>query len=745
MCGAPETHPTSVAQAQTTEEPEAPPESPSPPSFDPSVARPSGVVAEARTHLRRGEHRAARELLSAALAGTEATDSDALHWLAAEAAHAGGDAAAGDAHYAQIVTDSPLSAWGRLRRAGRATPDEALVLLAGLDARPWGGRERARTLRARSLASLGRWDEAAPALRALVAEAPDRRGAALAAMPLAEHLAASESEEDRVEALRLYRRVATRGPRTRVGREAGERAEAVLATLPASRQAELRALPTSDRLAEARALASSQRHLEAARAYRRVRRALVGRGPEWCRAAMGEAQALLRRRERDDAAPLLVQVAERCPAERTAARFRAGRALHRMGEYEDAREQLEALQRDDPTHRLADDALFRIARTYESQGRADEQEAALEALPARYPEGDMRAEALFQLGQRKRNAGEHAAALPFFTRGAEIGETERLEGIDGRARYWLGRTFEDLGRRDEAIDTYRGLCRAHPLAYYAQLALGRLADLDPSTREVIEAEWRRPAEALRFPARPVNDEPSFHAAIALLRVGAFEEAEAELRSVGALGAGADEGVLWMVAGLYEAAGAHPRAARLVRRRLDTFRGFHPGGSGHGYWRLAYPRAFAPLVEESAREVSVEPALLRALAREESSFDPRARSWAQAYGLVQVILPTARRFGAELETPIDARTMLRPEVNLAVGARYLKFLGERFDDALVPAAYNAGHSAVSRWRRRARRQDVATFIESIPYDETRRYTRRVLQTWGVYAFLDEGRLVPFETP
>jgi soluble lytic murein transglycosylase len=59
---------------------------------------------------------------------------------------------------------------------------------------------------------------------------------------------------------------------------------------------------------------------------------------------------------------------------------------------------------------------------------------------------------------------------------------------------------------------------------------------------------------------------------------------------------------------------------------------------------------------------------------------------------------------------------------------------------VPAAYNAGQGALDRWLRERGELPLDEFVERIPYDETRRYTRRVLQTWGVYAWLDEGRLL-----
>ena len=300
-----------------------------------------------------------------------------------------------------------------------------------------------------------------------------------------------------------------------------------------------------------------------------------------------------------------------------------------------------------------------------------------------------------------------------------------------------------LGRRDEAVTAWAELATDWPLSYYAQQAWRRLERLDPQSAAQVRSRLSAAgdSEPLTFPWRAELDTPAFARTLELLTVGAIDRAREELGHAGFLGAGADPDARWLAAALYHRAGALPEAARLVRHQLSTFRRVPPVARGRALWRLAYPRAFAPLIEEHGLERGVPPSFVRAVAREESSFDPRAVSWAHAYGLVQIILPTARRYGADLGVPITAQTLRRPEVNLAVGTRLMASLRAKYaqQPGLVPAAYNAGGGAVDRWLRSNATGDFDEFVERIPYDETRRYTRRVLQTWGIYSWLDDARL------
>jgi len=144
------------------------------------------------------------------------------------------------------------------------------------------------------------------------------------------------------------------------------------------------------------------------------------------------------------------------------------------------------------------------------------------------------------------------------------------------------------------------------------------------------------------------------------------------------------------------------------------------------------------VATAAEESGIDPALLWAVMREESGFNVKVESWANAIGLMQLIMPTAKSMGKRLDIKVNKKALRTPETNIRLGAAYLAFLADKFDDhvALMIAGYNAGEGAVARWLDDNPDTELDEFVELIPYHQTRGYTKRVLATLATYKFLYE---------
>ena len=144
--------------------------------------------------------------------------------------------------------------------------------------------------------------------------------------------------------------------------------------------------------------------------------------------------------------------------------------------------------------------------------------------------------------------------------------------------------------------------------------------------------------------------------------------------------------------------------------------------------------------QSAALHGVDPTLLVSLMRQESRFDPQARSIVGAVGLLQVMPYTAEALAERAGVGhilgpdgLDEAALADPAVNTAIAARLNGDLLELFDRARAPviASYNAGEERVAIWWEAARdlRQDF--FVDSIPYSETRRFAREVLANYAAY--------------
>jgi soluble lytic murein transglycosylase len=642
------------------------------------------------------------------------------------------------------TTTHPLAAIAQLRLSEllrESDPKRALSLIETLLQDPrW--KTRLEPLRAVLLIRVGRTVEAESLLRELVAQAPANSPAAPAAVTLATLLSNRSDLASKKEALALYRRVYTRTPTSPTGEQARGLTRQLLASLPAAERT-ANALSFADAVTEAEAFLSS-------RAYDRAARAFIGlaarKDPEEvCVARLGQGRALMSMRKPGEAAGVLARVIEGCqsPEVRAGAHFQLGRAVVRQGDPTRAIGHYEAAAKLAPELRVADDALIAASQAYLDLGDATGAKRVLAQLLDHPNAPDTRANARFGLGWLERQGGNFVSALAQFSQLTAEGPNETSEDLFGRSAYWHARTLLDSGQREAASAEFMELFRSRPLTYYSQQAVARLQEIDPRAVDTLLEELRDtdPKVGLWMSIQPELRAAEFERAVELLRVGEPSRALDELTALGTFDKKASDALYLTGAALLQEFGAPAQATTFARRRVGAIMRTQPKGETRAMWRVVFPQAYSPLIDNVARNAGLPPAFVRAIAREESSFDPNAVSTAKAYGLIQVISSTAKAYARPLRLPHDPRSLKNPEVNLRIGTSFMRDLFERYDNnhALVPAAYNAGNGACDRWLRERPTLALDEWIELIPYFETRRYTRRVLQTYGVYNWLDEGKL------
>ena len=656
---------------------------------------PAGVSARlllARGALERGNARAALAHAGAAraLAGGARTRAQALVFLARAHERLGARDSARAAYVEAASVLAPISDWLMLRAA-------ALERDAGARAELY---DRLRTTAARAYAAYAE------------AQVLERTGRARAAIVLYEQARAP------VQALRL-RAATARGfaERERVRRElmaivransGTETARLAIEMLDAGRYR----LTANEEVAVAR---SAAEHGPLSRARAGLARAFAMRAPTWDeRLLLASVLAESGPAGQRQAERLLARIRKPSPYAGTAALERA-KLIRRRGRSRAARAALRGvarLYRNDTA--AAAGALLVLAEMATDERRDAAARDAYLALGRTYPTSEYAARA------------SYPAAILAFADGKYTTAAAELDSVVARypasaevpaASYWSGRARAALGDSAGARARWQPLLAGGPTSYYAVRAARRLGG----------PRWAPAASPDTF-ATVAGAEEALARADLLQRLGMAHEARLEMEALVASADSSAERML-AVADAFRARGRMRRAMELGRRAMAL------GATDARAWRLVYPIGEPDLVAE-ARRRGVDPALVAAVMRQESSFDSRATSSVGARGLMQVMPSVGAALArAERIAPWDPELLYEPDVNVRLGVLHLRsFTGHYAHPALALAAYNAGPSRVARWSARRGGKDPELFVERIRFAETRGYVCNVLTSRDVYAAL-----------
>ncbi len=367
------------------------------------------------------------------------------------------------------------------------------------------------------------------------------------------------------------------------------------------------------------------------------------------------------------------------------------------------------------------------------RGRSEWAEAlgtyrALSALGTAMRRGDKVVEAQWYIGWLEYRRGALGAARAAFERG--LAAAPPSDPQIPQLLYWMGRVESRLGAVEAARARAADLATRYPYTYYGYLARrAARTDADPGSTDP-----RRPSAdgAERLDAWDHGLPLRVEELLALgLRSEAREEYLASLRRTPPPPERVPD-----AAEALARLGADDAALRLLRRQFAP--AFDRGDPSlpPAIWRRAYPGHLLDPIRTAGRG-RIDPFLVAGLIREESVYDPKAVSPVGALGLMQVMPDTGRRVArAEGLTSFAVEQLFTPEVNLAVGVRYLADLLDRFagNEAYAVAAYNAGPEAVAKWIESGPPRPIEEFVEEIPFQETRWYVKRVLRSAWEYRAL-----------
>ncbi len=307
----------------------------------------------------------------------------------------------------------------------------------------------------------------------------------------------------------------------------------------------------------------------------------------------------------------------------------------------------------------------------------------------------------------------------------------------GRAGYWAARDTERAGRLAEARALYEGMLARYDANWYGYLSRQRLEQLTksgtpagnfPADSTVARAVANlKPVTAAQETAGEAEGRRALKAE-QLAAAGADDLAHAELDK--ALEAAPTSPRLNLAkAKLHRARTQNVEAFNVLRRSFPDYSQMKPEELTPDEWDVFYPLAFWDAIKQEAAARDLDPYTVAGLIRQESVFNPRAVSHADAYGLMQLLVPTARmmsrRSGADDAVTVE-RLLGDPRLNIRLGTAYMREQMDKYGRIeYVAAAYNAGPGRVVQWRASLPLQ-MDEWAEAIPFRETRGYVQGVVR-------------------
>ncbi len=326
------------------------------------------------------------------------------------------------------------------------------------------------------------------------------------------------------------------------------------------------------------------------------------------------------------------------------------------------------------------------------------------------------------------------------------------------ALYWLGRLAEKQGTLSEARSLFELLEKRFVDGYYPFQASARIKILGaksaPRTPNVKGSSVRgpvgvdltelsqslspRPAHERAELCAPARPGPILSPLRTLTALSLTDIAERYLKAVVTDDPSSTEALL-ALARLETDQEQYGEALFNAKRLVPNYFDYEFSELPRDTWQWLYPRGFWSLVQRQARVNHLDPYLVMALIRQESAFNPKATSVANARGLMQMLPKTATSGVSRRRRRRVAQRLYDPSYNISVACRYLREVLLAFNGNVEEtlAAYNAGDFRVKDWLKERTFREPAEFVESIPFRETRLYVESVLRDEVVYRKLMSG--------
>jgi soluble lytic murein transglycosylase-like protein/outer membrane protein assembly factor BamD (BamD/ComL family) len=386
-------------------------------------------------------------------------------------------------------------------------------------------------------------------------------------------------------------------------------------------------------------------------------------------------------------------------------------------------------------------SLFFLGRIAEDKGEYPKAVGYYEQLIQKYDFGSFTTAALFKIPWIYKLEKKYDLARTHFNRLLNFHSSPAYKRLNATypnasykvaGQYWLAQTQEELGNRNEKIKIFKELAKNHPFDFYT------IITQDESGFDLKQFLTQKASQEIAFRIFGLGeiDRKRLSRAEQLIAVGFSDYGVEELAQLS--NKKQNPAFSFYIANLFKLGGNFQDSMRLSWKIAGN--GIH-GQLSRSVAEGLYPKAFHLEVQEILKNYDLDPLLVLSLMRQESAFNPRIISKANAIGLMQLMPKTAGEVARSLGKEIPTEEQLKdPSKNVRFGIDYLNYLMVSFNQNIVYAlaAYNAGPTKVKQWATLRSNLDPLEFIESIPYTETRNYVKKVLRNYAIYLTLYEDQ-------
>ncbi len=620
-----------------------------------------------------------------------------------------------------------------LQQAGKL-PEARAVYQQLIQEHPSSLRAREATLRAADLLVKSGETAAVPLLLKDLAQTDD--AAALLATAKA-----YEQTSDRTRALAAYRRLYFFAP------DADEAAEA--ATSITRLQSTTAPATVEEAITRADRLYAAKKFNDAVTGYNDA----FAKFP-----ATATAQNQLRRgiaaysvRKTTDAVAALNTIPTSAGETRAEALFYLAQTYARAKQWEQARATTEELRRAFPNSNFTPRAFVNVGQIAEDAKNTTDANYFLRAAVTGWPNSLEVAQAQFDLAWEAHEAKNFPESSRMLTEHLAYYADKNTDNR-GRAGYWAARDSERAGKLAEARALYEAMQARYDANWYGYLAKQRLDVLSKTTKAkdfgadsiVARAVANLKTVTVAEESAGPDADARLVKADQLSNIGLDEWAVKELTTAAEKAPDSPK-INLALARIYRSDEENVRALNALRRSFPDYSQMKPEEMTREQWDVFYPLNYWDIIVQESRARSLDPYQVAGLIRQETVFITRARSGAAAYGLMQVLVPTARltarKYGVGREITVES--LFEPRLNIQLGTAYLRDQIDKFGRIeYVAAAYNAGPGRAVAWKA-SLPPDIDEWAEAVPYKETRGYIQGVVRNRLQYMRLydDKGNFKP----